>query len=108
MTDRSELLVMAKDEQAEFVELATGLTEEEWSAPSLCAGLSVRDVVVHTAAHIHKEPSIAEIAVTVVRSGFRVSRTENSFSTVIWTRPQAHSAFRLIPPIVTQTGLHTA
>lgn len=33
--------------QAEFVGLASSLSTDKWSAPSLCAGMSVRDIVVH-------------------------------------------------------------
>jgi uncharacterized protein (TIGR03083 family) len=40
-------------EQAQFVELTQKLTQEQWATPSLCEGWSVRDVVVHTAWHIH-------------------------------------------------------
>lgn len=68
--------VMNTAEQAEFVELARGLSPDQWSAPSLCSGLSVCDVVVHIAAHIHGEPSTREIAQIVIRSGFSIARTE--------------------------------
>jgi uncharacterized protein (TIGR03083 family) len=61
MTEQSAIAVMATAEQTEFVELVTSLTAAEWSAPSLCDGLTVRDVVVHIAAHIHGEPNGAEI-----------------------------------------------
>lgn len=36
-------------EHAEFVALARGLTDEQWSSPSLCEGWSVLDTVVHVA-----------------------------------------------------------
>ena len=68
--------VMNTAEQAEFVELARGLSPDQWSAPSLCSGLSVRDVVVHIAAHIHGEPSTRDTALKVIQSGFSISRTE--------------------------------
>ena len=42
----------------------------------LCAGLSVRDVVVHIAAHIHGEPTSRQIGRVYVLSGFSVPRTE--------------------------------
>jgi uncharacterized protein (TIGR03083 family) len=38
---------MARAERDEFVELARGLTPEQWQMPSLCEGWSVRDVVIH-------------------------------------------------------------
>lgn len=58
---------MAEAEQTEFVELVTTLTAAEWSAPSLCDGLTVRDIVVHIAAHIQGEPSGAEIKRAILR-----------------------------------------
>ena len=57
MTDKSTIADMAEAEQTEFVELVTNLTATEWAAPSLCDGLSVRDIVVHIAADIHGEPN---------------------------------------------------
>lgn len=43
------------EEQAEFVEMLRALPPDAWSRPSLCTGWSVRDVVIHTSAHIHNE-----------------------------------------------------
>ncbi len=37
-----------------FATLARGLTPEHWQVQSLCAGWSVRDVVVHAAYHTHR------------------------------------------------------
>jgi uncharacterized protein (TIGR03083 family) len=42
-------------EQAEFADLLRMLPSTAWSTPSLCDGWSVRDVVIHTAAHIHNQ-----------------------------------------------------
>jgi uncharacterized protein (TIGR03083 family) len=44
---------LIRTEQETFVQFVQTLDEEQWAAPSLCAGWAVRDVVVHTAAHIH-------------------------------------------------------
>jgi uncharacterized protein (TIGR03083 family) len=41
-------------EQQALVTLARNLTAEQWRSPSLCSGWTVRDVVVHTAFHIHR------------------------------------------------------
>jgi uncharacterized protein (TIGR03083 family) len=41
------------DEQTELVAFLRSLPAKAWDHPSLCARWSVRDVVVHTAAHIH-------------------------------------------------------
>jgi uncharacterized protein (TIGR03083 family) len=43
------------EEQAEFAMLLRTLPSSAWSTPSLCEGWSVRDVVIHTAAHIHNQ-----------------------------------------------------
>ena len=67
MTEPSTIEAMATAEQTEFVELVTSLTAAEWSAPSLCDGLTVRDIVVHIAAHIHGEPNGAEIKRAILR-----------------------------------------
>jgi len=74
VTTRAALRALVDGEKSQFVDLVMELTPEEWEAPSLCAGLSVRDVVVHVAAHIHHGPSNAEVTRAVVRSGFSVSR----------------------------------
>jgi hypothetical protein len=42
-------------EQAEFAAMLRTLPPEDWSTPSLCSTWSVRDVVIHTAAHIHNQ-----------------------------------------------------
>jgi uncharacterized protein (TIGR03083 family) len=41
------------DEQTELVVFLRSLPANSWDHPSLCSRWSVRDVVVHTAAHIH-------------------------------------------------------
>jgi uncharacterized protein (TIGR03083 family) len=48
-----ELRNMIEAEQLEFADLLRGLTSEQWAAPSLCAGWSVHDVVLHIAWHTH-------------------------------------------------------
>jgi uncharacterized protein (TIGR03083 family) len=42
-------------EQAEFAAMLRTLPPEAWFTPSLCSKWSVRDVVIHTAAHIHDQ-----------------------------------------------------
>jgi uncharacterized protein (TIGR03083 family) len=42
-----------KDEQTDFAALLRSLSSEDWDRPTLCNRWTVRDVVVHTAAHIH-------------------------------------------------------
>jgi uncharacterized protein (TIGR03083 family) len=52
---------MLAAEQAAFVSLASTLTAEQFSTPSLCKGWDVRDVVVHAAAHIHGKQRDASV-----------------------------------------------
>ncbi len=40
-------LDLARDERLEFADFLAGLTPEQWDAPSLCAGWTVRDVAAH-------------------------------------------------------------
>src|ERR1700684_1975212 len=42
-------------DQAEFAGMLRTLPPNSWSAPSLCSKWSVREVVIHTAAHIHDQ-----------------------------------------------------
>jgi uncharacterized protein (TIGR03083 family) len=42
-----DTMAMATQERAEFTALLETLTPQQWEAPSLCAGWSVRDVVAH-------------------------------------------------------------
>jgi uncharacterized protein (TIGR03083 family) len=53
MVEAYELRNMVESEQVEFAKLLRGLTPEQWETPSLCAGWSVHDVVLHIAWHTH-------------------------------------------------------
>jgi len=59
MADKQALKCYFEDSQHEFAALAGSLTAEQWATPSLCEGWTVREVVVHTAWHIHLKPSLA-------------------------------------------------
>lgn len=65
-----DLMAEVRAEQAEFVALAEELTPEQWRSPSLCAGLSVRDVLVHIARHVHHDPSVTRIVRAAVQARF--------------------------------------
>ncbi|MGE2834130.1 maleylpyruvate isomerase family mycothiol-dependent enzyme [Mycobacterium sp. SMC-4] len=43
---------LAHRERLEFADLLAGLTAEQWTAPTLCAGWSVRDVAAHTVGYL--------------------------------------------------------
>jgi uncharacterized protein (TIGR03083 family) len=44
---------MIAAEQREFADFLRGLTDKDWETPSLCAGWSVHEVVIHIAIHVH-------------------------------------------------------
>ena len=101
MSERPSIESMADDEQAEFVELAGELAPAEWSAPSLCAGLSVRDVLVHIAAHVHGEPSQKEIIRAALRSGPSISRIEKRLDRIQQVRHAGRSPEDIIAWLAT-------
>lgn len=101
MSERPSIASMADDEQAEFVGLATNLTPAEWSAPSLCAQLSVRDVLVHIAAHIHGEPSQKEVVRVALRSGPSISRIEKRLDRIQRVRHAGRSPENIIAWLAT-------
>ena len=53
MTDRGFLKRQIRVEQQSFAGLARNLSDEQLATPSLCAEWSVREVITHTAWHIH-------------------------------------------------------
>jgi uncharacterized protein (TIGR03083 family) len=66
---------LAEEEQEEFLAFAKGLTPQQWQAPSLCHGLSTRDIVVHVASHFIREPSLRTAVPLFARGGFSLIRT---------------------------------
>jgi len=55
-------------QRSELAELLDGLTEQQWSTPSLCAGWTVRDVAAHLT---HSVAAPATVLAAAVRTGFR-------------------------------------
>jgi uncharacterized protein (TIGR03083 family) len=51
-------------EQAEFVALCRGLSDDQWARPSLCQEWTVRQTVVHAAWHIHR--TLGDVAGTLL------------------------------------------
>lgn len=95
MTTTTELLAMAEAEQSEFVDLLKDLSADEWASPSLCEGLSVRDVVVHIAAHVHHEPSLSDLARSM-RGSRSLAQTEQAVDALVARRYQDRSAEELV------------
>jgi uncharacterized protein (TIGR03083 family) len=52
--NKGAVAAMFDGEYAAFLELARGLTDEEWNRPSLCEDWTVGDVVLHVAYHTRK------------------------------------------------------
>lgn len=46
-----DLRALARDERASLLDLVRALDEGQWHEPSLCAGWSVRDVIVHVVSY---------------------------------------------------------
>lgn len=59
-------------ERTSLADTLAGLTDDEWSAPSLCAHWSVRDVAAHLAL---SHAGALELFAAAVRSGFRYNAT---------------------------------
>jgi uncharacterized protein (TIGR03083 family) len=64
--------VHAERERKDFADFLATLTAEQWSAPSLCAGWSVPDVVAHTIAYLSQ--SRTELFVGMVRNRWDVDK----------------------------------
>ena len=52
MKSMATVRALARRERAEFADLLDTLTTDQWSAPSLCAGWTVRDVAAHVVAYL--------------------------------------------------------
>ncbi|MFI6869672.1 maleylpyruvate isomerase family mycothiol-dependent enzyme [Nocardia sp. NPDC050406] len=90
---------MLTDERVELVELLRSLTDEEWEAPSLCAGWRVRDVVGHMLTDAVPLGSYVAIA---LRSG-TVDRTNNA----LVRKSRSLSTAQLVDKLETMDGWFT-
>jgi uncharacterized protein (TIGR03083 family) len=63
---------LARREREEFADLLCGLTPEQWDAPSLCTGWSVRDVAAHTIAYLGQ--SLPGLVANMIRARGDVDR----------------------------------
>jgi len=52
MKSMATVRTLARRERAEFADLLDTLTTDQWSAPSLCAGWTVREVAAHVVAYL--------------------------------------------------------
>jgi uncharacterized protein (TIGR03083 family) len=72
MPDAHVVREMVAAEQREFADLLRSLTPEDWETPSLCAGWSVHEVVIHIAIHSHTRD--LERLGLLARAGFSEDR----------------------------------
>lgn len=63
---------IARREREQFAELLAGLTDDQWDAPSLCSGWSVRDVAAHTVAYLSQ--SLPALLANMIRDRGDVDR----------------------------------
>lgn len=63
-----EVWAVIDSQRADLADLLAGLTDQQWSSPSLCEGWRVRDVAAHLT---HSQMAVPRILVEAVRSGFR-------------------------------------
>lgn len=66
------VMALARSEREDLRDLLSGLSAEQWRAPSLCTGWSVQDVVAHLLSY--EELSGRQVAERAIRSGLRVDR----------------------------------
>ncbi|NTY61005.1 maleylpyruvate isomerase family mycothiol-dependent enzyme [Mycolicibacterium sphagni] len=64
----ASLMTMARDERADLAAFLTTLTPQQWSAPSLCAKWTVKDVVAHMVSY--EELSKWGVLKRLIRGGF--------------------------------------
>jgi uncharacterized protein (TIGR03083 family) len=63
---------LARLERAEFADLLDGLTPQQWNAPSLCEGWTVRDVTAHTLAYLGQ--SRTRLVVNMIQTRWDIDR----------------------------------
>ena len=66
---------MARAERADLADLLESLSPEQWSAPTLCVGWTVRDVAAHVISY--EEHGNRDLARRIVRAGFRPGRVND-------------------------------
>ena len=69
------LMGLARAEREDLRDLLAGLGPEQWSAPSLCAGWSVKDVVAHMLSY--EELGARQLAERFVRGRLSVDRVND-------------------------------
>ncbi|MGY2075614.1 maleylpyruvate isomerase family mycothiol-dependent enzyme [Blastococcus sp. SYSU DS0828] len=97
-----DLLDLARAEREDLRALLVGLAPEQWAAPSLCEGWSVRDVVAHVLSY--EELGTRQLAERFLRGRFTVDRTNAVGLREYGTRTPAELV-RLLDDHLTPSGL---
>ena len=96
------LMPQARAEREELRELLGGLTPEQWRAPSLCTGWSVRDVVAHVLSYDQLDPR--QLVERFARGRLSVDRI-NAIGLAESTELGPAELLRLLDDHLTPTGL---
>ncbi|MDP5182067.1 maleylpyruvate isomerase family mycothiol-dependent enzyme [Blastococcus sp. BMG 814] len=93
---------MARAEREDLRALLVDLTPQQWAAPSLCGGWSVRDVVAHVLSY--EELGVGQLAGRFVSGRFTVDRTNAVGLREYGTRTPAE-LIQLLDDHLTPSGL---
>ncbi|UXA17644.1 maleylpyruvate isomerase family mycothiol-dependent enzyme [Mycobacterium sp. SMC-4] len=84
---------LAHRERIEFADLLAGLTTQQWSAPSLCAGWTVRDVAAHTIGYLDQGVGALLRRMIVARGD--VDRVNGALHPTVATLPESDLVDRM-------------
>lgn len=96
---------LVEDERNDLADLLETLTPQQWAAPSLCGGWSVRDVVTHVVSY--EGVSAGELAKRFTRGRLVLSRI-NALSLEANRQREPDELIRLLREHATPRGLTTA
>jgi uncharacterized protein (TIGR03083 family) len=72
---RPDLMQLAAEERRDLADFLTTLSDEQWDAPSLCEGWSVRQVVAHMISY--EDMTMPQMLRLFPRGGFRITRVNH-------------------------------
>lgn len=72
---KPDLMELAEAERGDLLRFLRELTPEQWEAPTLCAGWTVRDVAIHIVSY--DELSASALVTTFLRGGLRVDKAND-------------------------------
>ncbi|RZU30761.1 maleylpyruvate isomerase family mycothiol-dependent enzyme [Blastococcus saxobsidens] len=96
------VMALARSEREDLRDLLSGLTPEQWQAPSLCAGWSVQDVVAHMLSYEELGPR--QLAERFVRGRLRIDGV-NAVGLEEYGRRSPAELLQLLDAHLTPAGL---